>query len=543
MATHFGIDVGASAIKIAKVAISPSGSELTDYAVMPLDGREFGPEESPRLAAFLASRRMGKVSRAAVAISGRDLVLDVTSMPAAPAERLPRMIALYVAQFGERHDEPLSHDWGLLPIPGAKPDELTALVAMAKEPYLAKLRVGLERAGIGVDSFTPAPVALYNAYVKVVGPADGTTYLVDIGEKSIALALVKNGALLFARNIQGGLDLFVEPLMGAIEVKRARAMRFLVEEGKVGSTEDQETVGFKAGRALQGAAGQLVQMMASSVKFCQVKAKIARLEPDRYILSGGGGRMRGLAEYVAQATGKPAQLVDLAALGCARLGEAARLDHADGLASVVAVGAAQTAGGAAALPIQIRSSEMVSTAAFYSQTLVMAISLAATVVLLGLAGWAATSRRDAEIARDAQIGALFEEYKARHAEKDALEAARAALERQLVLVHARVEPGSRYFQALALVHGVLPDPMWLRKVALETEKTVAGETTTERVVLVIDGVVEESDMTVTTVEKLFETALATSPLVDKAGFTKRTDNTAAGHTEFTMKVYFREGGR
>lgn len=538
MGTAWGIDVGASGVKVVKLGVSKGRSELLDAAFFPVDG-DFGPEWGPRLKEFLASRGM-KPTKAVVSVAGKDIVLDVNGFPSAPPERLAKMVELYVQQFGERHDDPLVHDWGLLQIPSVK-DEMTVLVAMAKDTPLQRLHDGLTAAGVSVSGFVPAPVAVYNTYVKCAGASDGVSYLIDVGEKSLSLALLKGNVLLFARNIAGGLDMFVEPLMGALEVKRGRAVRFLLEEGQVGAEDDAETLGFKAGRALLGATTQLAQLLGSSIKFCQVKTKLSRLDPERYVLCGGGARMRGLAEHLGDAAGARAELLDTDVdLPTDRLGDAARADYGDGLTFAAAVGAGQIAGDAASFPIQIRSSTMVTSEAFYSRTLVMVMSLVTTVVLLGLAGWTAHTRLAAEQARQQEISDLHQQYVGRQKAKAELDKRRELLETKIALALDQVEAGARAFQIVSLIQAVKPEAMWLKRIRLVSQQDGEGDDAVEVKVIKVDGVVEESKLSVATVEKLFETALATHPVVEKVQFDSQTDVVEAGRSEFAMTIRYRD---
>lgn len=535
MSVAYGIDVGATGLKIVKLEVGDGGSKLLDAAFFPTEGRPFGPEWGPRLKAFLASRGLAP-KKPLVSLSSPEMVIDITSVDPAPQELLDRRVALHVIQFGQRHEEPLCHDWGLLRVPMAGRDELSALVAMGKEPYLEGIRVGLETAGIKVAGFMPASVALYNAYCKLGDVDEGITYLLDIGAKGLQLTLVAGNTLIFARGMQSGLDMFIEPLMGALEVKRARALRFLIEEGRVGAQDDVETLDFKAGRALAGATGQLAQMLSSSVKFCQVKLRLRSLEPDRYLIAGGGARMRGLADELSVAADHPAEPLDLGGVDTDALGEQARADYADGLTFGCAVGAAQVAADAGAFPIAIKTSQMESVSAFYSQTLVMIMSLVATALLLGSAWYVTQARIEAEQVRKDKVEDLANQYEQRQKDKAQLDKERNLLEQKIALLKWRVAPGARYFFTMAVIQKVMPEPMWLKDATLARPAKAEND----EPVLTLTGVIEESNRNVSEIQERFIADLQGLQEVREAKLTEMVDNVKAGRTELTIEIRFND---
>ncbi len=530
----WGIDVATTGIKFVKLGADSSGGwELLDCAFFPLEG-DFGPEWAPRLKAFLNARKM-KVSRAVVALGGKDMVLDITSVPRAPDARLQKMMELHVAQYEERMEgQTLSFDWTLLRIPTGMRDELITMIGMGQDAYLDGVLAGLQKAGIGVASFTPAPAAVLNTYTKFGELSDGYTYLIDIGEKTLSLALIREGAVLFARNMQTGLDMFIEPLMGALEVKRQRAVRYLVEEGKVGSSEGSETLEFKAGRALQTGAEQLTQVLSSSIKFCQVKTRISKLEPSQYILSGGGARLNGLAEFIATQTRKDVLLLDTSdALTTDKLPADALENYQDGLTYAIAVGAAQVAADPA-FSLQIVSRSMRKSQSFYSQTLVMMLAVAAAGILLMLAGFATNGQLQAETRRDQELSGLFEQYTERKEKLVQLDLQRKDLEKKLLEINRRVKPGSRYFRTLSLIQRILPEPMWLKKIQLKQ-----GKDKNAPLYLEITGVVEESSLTLGEVESEFLEALKADPVIARVELKDVQDMRTAGRSKFVLEVHYK----
>ena len=104
-------------------------------------------------------------------------------------------------------------------------------------------------------------------------------------------------------------------------------------------------------------------------------------------------------------------------------------------------------------------------------------------------------------------------------------------------VNARVKPGSRYFRTLSVVQRILPEPMWLQKIALKRKGDAAKGT--EEAYLEIHGVVEESNLTLGEVEDEFEAALSADPVISKVVYTFRDDQRVSGRSKFIMEVHYK----
>ena len=102
----------------------------------------------------------------------------------------------------------LSADYNLLPPQDPEAGVDTVLLALAKDEALDRLQADVKEGGGSVAAFVPNCTALYNAYLKC-GPveADTVVCLVNIGHKTIDLAIVKGTDLLFARNLSSGASL------------------------------------------------------------------------------------------------------------------------------------------------------------------------------------------------------------------------------------------------------------------------------------------------------------------------------------------------
>src|SRR5437764_46756 len=90
--------------------------------------------------------------------------------------------------------------------PGSAAAASAAPVAMAKDERVTEWVEAFAGAGLEPGSASPRPVAVGDAY-RFLGEnaGEGTSLVLDVGHTSTEVAIVRDGALLFARSVaQGG---------------------------------------------------------------------------------------------------------------------------------------------------------------------------------------------------------------------------------------------------------------------------------------------------------------------------------------------------
>jgi hypothetical protein len=127
------------------------------------------------------------------------------------------------------------------------------------------------------------------------------------------MGILRDGELLFARNMSGGGHAFTEAIMTTFGLQEPKAEKNKVTKGDLtprSKARYPDATAEKLANTMQGPAGQLVSMIQSSVMICRAQTKIADMNVDRLILTGGTARMKGIVEYFQANMSVPVELFD-----------------------------------------------------------------------------------------------------------------------------------------------------------------------------------------------------------------------------------------
>jgi len=251
---------------------------------------------------------------AAVGLSGRDLILKYTRVPAVPDWQLGKLMEFEVQEIASQAGGGLASDYNLLPIPDEMTGEDTVLLALAKNDALDAAAEVLQAAKGSVEAFTPNSIAIYNAFLMAGPVTDEHTVLIAwVGESSIDLALVQGQSLLFARNVSGGLSVLDGAISQTFNVRQERARKIRTEvlnldpaaRGNYSSSQEE-----KVAHSVAAVAGQLQAALRSTLAFCQSQTNIQDLRLDRVLLCGPGAKIKGMDRYLAAGLGTRVEVWD-----------------------------------------------------------------------------------------------------------------------------------------------------------------------------------------------------------------------------------------
>jgi type IV pilus assembly protein PilM len=426
VASGLGIDLGSSAVKAVRLRKRGASWQVlgavrvNDPAPPPEPPAKPGEPLPPRvLPAGLRQEAAaaGLAGRGALGITGRDLMVKYVATPPVPPWKLRLMMDLEIK--GTSGAE-VCGDYAKLNIPGDLTRETVSLVAVAKTSYVESQMALARSAGLAAEWCCPNAVALFNAFLNSAQFRTGeTTAVLDIGRDNLELVIQRDGVLYFARSAPGGGRRFTEAIDGIFdlgyqrseEYKRARA------EIHAGDAKGLDAGGLKVSGALREVAEGLAAAMRSAVMFCRAQAKISKLEVERVILSGGGARLRGLAEYLKAKAGVPVDALDPASrLDISRLpaDQQALFEGAASAEFSVAIGLAQAAADPDAFRIAVLPDRVIRSRKFWRQT-VWAIGAGAVLAGILAADYVGAARRAGAAA----------------AEESRLKLAKAALDREV----------------------------------------------------------------------------------------------------------------
>jgi type IV pilus assembly protein PilM len=477
--TFVGIDLGSRNVRY--VAGTLKGTVFTLTKVSQAEVRLSDDPESailaalPELAEELGDKARKASKGARFGLSGKELIIRYTQVPPVPTWRLRLLMDFEVREMAAQAGDTLASDYNLVTLPNAGDAEDTVLVAVCKESFL-KARFDAVRSALGdPGSAMPASLALFNAFVGSGDIHDGEyTFLVDLGDRNVELALQKDGELLFARNIATGGRALTESIAQALgtSLEDAEGLKHqfgsVTPRGLATYTSGREE---KVGNAIIGPVGQLSAMIQSSLAFIRAQTKIRDLELGRILLSGGGANLRGLPEYLGAAFHCPVgRFQPEAGLDLTQLpADEAALFQTDPGSFAVALGLARTGADPQAFKLELVPQPVTKKRRFAERTLFLILSGVAALAFLVL-----TFVRESKVVGDLEKTALAEKNAAEGARSrrklyDAEQAKIADLNGKMAHVAAYTEPAAALLRVQALVQQNRPENVWIESITVKRE--------------------------------------------------------------------------
>lgn len=414
---------------------------------------------------------------AILGVTGRDMIIRYTQIPPMPDWRLRQVMGFEIADLANQSGGDLSADFNRLDIASSLSDDETILLTLIKNSLIQERTAALDGCKVNVGSFTPNAVALYNLAVKVGGGDEGTIMVVNIGAQSMDIAILRDGSIIFARNVSGGSNLFNQALVESFSFGDAKAEklkktlgRVLVRDDASGLKPQEE----KLARSLSSAAGRIYSMIQSSLMFCKAQIKVTDISLDKLLLTGGGARLRGLPAYLSDNLGvdvellDPAASVDLSALGSAgEFGQRPGEFEERGLEFSTATGLAMMAVFDDAYLIEVLPEATKKRKLFYEKTIYGLLAAAVLVVFLGMAFY--LSMNDHGIYKRDKAK-LLRELRQRQSQTNRaidLREENEGLTKKLAFLEQKLIAGTGLARTLRLIQEYLPEDLWIRSISLE----------------------------------------------------------------------------
>ena len=299
----FGLDIGSSAVKLAQLREERSGWSLIAFGRTPLppdaiaDGTIRNPRAVVDAVRQTADQAGVKGRRAAIAISGRELIVKKVQIPEVPPKEVPDVVQLEAEhhipfaidevfldyQVMGRHDGVMNLT--LVAVKKSKVNEYAAIVAEA----------GFEPAVVDVDAF-----AVGNQH-ELNHPEDGAeaVALIDIGASTMKTNVTRGGLTLFARDIQFGGNHYTHAIAQRLQVPFEKA-----EAAKLG--QDVGVAWDSIVPALETVSRDLSLEIQRTFDYFASTTESERI--GKILLSGGCAKLPGLTEYLASNWGIPVEI-------------------------------------------------------------------------------------------------------------------------------------------------------------------------------------------------------------------------------------------
>lgn len=298
----FGLDIGTKTIKMISLSPGKNGFILDASIITPI------PERGMLSDSPLDEEEMAQTIKKAITDSGIDskfvnvalpeaqVYTKVIEMPVLSDKELSSAIYWEAEQYIPIPLSNITFVWSVLrrPQKPAPTDKMDVLMVGAPTVLVNKYKKIINMAGIMVNSMETQILSAIRAVVSEVDFPP--TLLIDIGEVSTCLAIIKDGAMIFTYSTPTG--------GGAIS--RAIAASFGLSQRE--AEEYKKTYGF-ADRVFGGKIGQaaspiLMNILAEVRKALSSYQQKYKDEPIRQILlSGGTAKLPGINTFFAHNSG------------------------------------------------------------------------------------------------------------------------------------------------------------------------------------------------------------------------------------------------
>ncbi|MHC4599544.1 MAG: type IV pilus assembly protein PilM [Planctomycetota bacterium] len=494
-----GIDIGAATVKAVRLERRGAGLQVTGAvklttADVPEEQYNIDPEVAGELAQHLAGAGI-RTKKAAVGVSGKDLIMRYVEVPPVPQWRLKMIMDFEIGEMAGRAGGDVTSDFRLLDLAPNEAGNLIVLVALAKNAYLDRRIEVLNRVRIGAYDLLPSSLALHKAFqIQGTPPPGETTLVVDVGARNTEMVIQRDGVLLFARNVSSGGNLFTAAVSEALRVPLPEAEKIKCKHGAVTKTAilkatniDTEAVY----ESLSGVASQFTALIRSSVQFCKSQTKLKNLTLDRILLSGGGSRLRGMKDHLASAFRIPVEVLqpfgDLTVMvddpeQAERITESPReMSIALGLA----LSAMEDEDTLRLLPERFqRRRDLVEKKIFLFG------AGAAAAVFLGLGIVTGTHNRATADTYSQLVNTEFSKADNLNESILSIKDEMIRTERVIDFIHAESASPARFLRVQGWLQKNLPDEIWVREVLFQRE--VDGTIMTGDAKVVVRGVVENT---------------------------------------------------
>lgn len=298
-----GIDIGTHAVKICQ--LQPSGRDgfrlmAAGSAALPGEAVEDGdlkaPEDVAKVLGALLRNLHIKSKKVAVSISGYSVIVKKVNLEEMKDDELEKYITAEAEQYIPFDTSDVYLDFQRLPSRKADSGRMDVLLVAAKKEivdhYLDMLTgLKLMPSIVDVDGF-----ALTNIWSTIVGQNINVA-LIDIGASKMNINIIADGVSVVARDVAVGSEQLTNQIAVALDVDYDEAER--IKLGAKSAPEYEEKIHNIFGKVC----GQWVAEIKKATELYRSNNSKRPLES--IVLSGGGAKVAGLADYIRQEVDLP----------------------------------------------------------------------------------------------------------------------------------------------------------------------------------------------------------------------------------------------
>ena len=299
-----GLDIGSGFVKLVVVDHSGEQPEITQLATSPLvpdaivDGEVMDPVLVADTIRSVVDSAGLKKKNVVAAVGGHDVIIKKIQMDRMEEADAREVIRWEAEQHVPFDMESVQLDFQILD-PGGEGGQMSVLLVAAKRELIDNRQSLLSDAGLNVSIIDVDAFALHNAFeVNYPDEMQGLIALVNVGHETTNVNLIENGVPVSVREISFGSRRLREALQRERSLTADEA-----EEMVQGRSENHaELDSFVAERADELGVG--IERAAAFVS-----AQTGGAEISRIFLSGGGARVPGMVDALADRLRLPVRIV------------------------------------------------------------------------------------------------------------------------------------------------------------------------------------------------------------------------------------------
>lgn len=310
--SYVGLDIGHHTIKAVQMERTASGWRVVhvDSVPTPVDSVKDGvvvgiDEVAQSIREVLKHGRIAATS-VNIAVAGGSVVVRTVRIPKMAESQLRKSIKFEASRYVPSSVEDSYVEFEIL---GEAPDSQMDVLIVAAPREIVESRVkACEKAGLDVEVVDIEAFASYRALVEIDADSDwksGSVALVDVGSSSTNVSVVTDGVFAMTRSIPQGGETITEALRTyfGLELTDAESGKTQLDLNDL--IKDSGPIENPPLRVIQPHVDDLVREIRRSLNYYQSQLSDQQnAKPvESLLLTGGGAKLTGLADYFANRLG------------------------------------------------------------------------------------------------------------------------------------------------------------------------------------------------------------------------------------------------
>jgi type IV pilus assembly protein PilM len=304
-----GVDIGSSSVKAVELQGKTGSLQLMSLGYENLqadsivDGQIMELNDVSNVITNIFREHQIKTDRIAAGVSGHSVIVKNIVVPQMSADELEESIEWHAEEHIPFDISDVSLDYQ---VTGTSPDALHVLMAACKRDKVANLKQAIQLAGkqpavIDVDAF-----ALQNCYEVNYQPMSGQIVaLLNVGASTMNINILNGNKSVFTRDVSVGGNQYTSLLQKELDLtlEQAEAIKrgMPAPEGK--EVRDLEQI-------LESVSDILALEISKTMDFYRATAEDGDGTVQKILISGGGSKLSGLPEYLANRFEIPVEVLN-----------------------------------------------------------------------------------------------------------------------------------------------------------------------------------------------------------------------------------------